>query len=407
MTSFHLMGRALAAIATTVGLLAAAPALAQTPSPAPSHYTLDERGVDLIWGTYNHQGPVIAVGDPADGGLVVGDANLGAATIGLLDGMVFVSGSTHSVSLGAESEVFTLSGGVFTPVSNRGATLTQSGGLYTFTTANGAVAQFSATYTGMLVPTSNAGMISYQAPDGERLDYNWVGVTYCRIPDLGGGCLQYGTATRLQSVGNNRGYLIKILYEQDDPDSLWGITAWLQRDGYVAVNLAVDPCDPLAPSCPGLTRNWPSLTYSRDPFDPSERYVTDQSGRVTTYTTDTEGVTSILYPGSTDPDVSLTYGTGGRVASVTDATGTWTYAYVDASGERTTTVTGPQSQEIVGVSNLSTGRLISITNALGETTSFQYDSQRRPTRVTRPEGDYTQYKCKRTNDQRPVNNLII
>ena len=127
MTSFHLMGRALAAIAATVGLLAAAPALAQTPSPAPSHYTLDERGVDLIWGTYNHQGPVIAVGDPADGGLVVGDANLGAATIGLLDGMVFVSGSTHSVSLGAESEVFTLSGGVFTPVSNRGATRSPAG----------------------------------------------------------------------------------------------------------------------------------------------------------------------------------------------------------------------------------------------------------------------------------------
>lgn len=391
MTSFHLMGRALAAIVAAVGLLSVAPALAQTPSPAPSHYTLDERGVDLIWGTYNHQGPVIAVGDPSDGGLVVGDANLGTATIGLLDGMVFVSGSTYAVSLGAESEIFTLSDGVFTPVSNTGATLTQSGGAYTFTTANGAVAQFSTTYTGMLTPTSNAGMTSYQTPDGERLDYNWVGVTYCRIPDLGGGCLQYGTATRLQSIGNNRGYLVKILYEEDDPDGPLGITFWLQRKGYVAVNLTVDPCDPFAPSCPGLTRTWPSLTYSRDPLDPDERYVTDQSSRVTTYTTDTAGVTSILYPGSTSADVSLTYGAGQRVASITDATGTWTYAYVDASGERTTTVTGPQSQEIVAVSDLSTGRLSSITNALGETTAFEYDSQLRPTRVTRPEGDYTEY----------------
>jgi RHS repeat-associated protein len=194
---------------------------------------------------------------------------------------------------------------------------------------------------------------------------------------------------RLDGVGNNRGYLVDFLYAAEDIPLGSQPTDWLTRTAAVGINRAVDYCDPYAPCT--LSRNWPSVTYTAAGFgggDPVE--VTDQSSRTTTYTYGGFGLSGIRLPGSTADDRSVTYGTGGRVASVTDASGTWTYAYSDVGTTRTTTVTGPLNQELVVVSDQTIGRATSVTDALSNTTSYQY-ADGRLTRITSPEGNYTEY----------------
>jgi YD repeat-containing protein len=71
--------------------------------------------------------------------------------------------------------------------------------------------------------------------------------------------------------------------------------------------------------------------------------------------------------------------------------GSWGYAYSDASGNRTTTVTNPDSGSRVYVSTIATGRINSVTNELNRTIGYQYDSAQRLTRVTQDEGNYTQF----------------
>lgn len=103
---------------------------AQQPVP-PEHYTLDPRGVDLVRGTFNYGTTEVVIGQPGAGGLAYGRVFLGSG--GWRDtllGTINASGSTYIVSIGSESEVFTKSGSTYTPVSNNGATLTQSGSAY-------------------------------------------------------------------------------------------------------------------------------------------------------------------------------------------------------------------------------------------------------------------------------------
>ncbi|ANC52545.1 hypothetical protein A4249_01920 [Brevundimonas sp. GW460-12-10-14-LB2] len=51
---------------------------------------------------------------------------------------------------------------------------------------------------------------------------------------------------------------------------------------------------------------------------------------------------------------------------------------------------GPLGQQITVTSDLTIGRATSVKNALNQTTSYTYDSQRRLQRVTQPEGDYAE-----------------
>ncbi|AGH49274.1 YD repeat-containing protein [Sphingomonas sp. MM-1] len=64
---------------------------------------------------------------------------------------------------------------------------------------------------------------------------------------------------------------------------------------------------------------------------------------------------------------------------------------MDASGIRTTQRSGPLSAQRTVTSDIATSRVISDTDALNRTTSYQRDSFGRVTRVTAPEGNYTQF----------------
>lgn len=393
--SRHPFKALLFAAASTVALSAAGAVQAQVQPTPPEHYTLDPRGVDLVTGQFIYQATDLVIGQPGAGGIVHARVWANDGWRDTLSGTIQVSGSTYVVSLGATSELFIKSGSTFTPVSNRGATLVQTTpALLTFTASDGTVATYSTTYSGSttLYAANNAALASVRQPNGETLTFHWDGYSYCRKFDLDpmtgepGECREMANAVRLDAVSNNRGYQVNFQYAVEDIAFPDGPGDWLTRTGAVGINRTIDACDPHAPCT--FSRTWPSVQYLGGGFGEIGG-VTDQSGRTTTYTYGA-GLTGIRLPGSTSDDVAIGYDLSGKVASVTDASGAWTYAYADVGATRTTTATGPLSQKTVAVSDQTIGRATSMADALNRTVSYAYDAQRRLQRVTQPEGDYAE-----------------
>lgn len=82
----------------------------------------------------------------------------------------------------------------------------------------------------------------------------------------------------------------------------------------------------------------------------------------------------------------------GVVTQQSDSSGAiWSFQNVVLGSTSTTTVTGPDSAQTTYT--FSSGRLEpdSVTDAAGRTTAYQYDSYGRTSRITLPEGNYTQY----------------
>ena len=388
--------------ATSGVALAAGAAQAQTisqPTP-PEHYTLDERGVDLVSGHFNFQTTEVMIGQPGAGGLSL---TRGRIQLGWRDnnqGTLTVSGSTYTVVSGLGAEEFTLSGGVFTPKSNNGSTLTQSGTTYSFTTSSGTVLRYTTTYcftSAGVACTNKAALYEIVTPNGETTNYHYVTQTYLRSVDSNGNPVT-GTVVRLQSITNNRGYRLHYTYKSNTMSGSGTLNTkvgnWLAVASVTGANSAVDYCAPTAFSCT-YTRTWPSIAYTSTVGGPITA-ATDQSGRVTQYIYGSSGnLTGIRYPGSTTNDVTVDEsGVTGRVSTLTDATGTWNYSYLDGDTNRTVTTTGPSGEEVTVLSNTVIGQPIQITTRTSasttSTTYFAYDAQRRLTRTTGPEGDYVE-----------------
>lgn len=390
-------------LTTAVGIAAAFAsaeiAVAQAQPTPPEQYTLDPQGVDLVTGQFVHQATDVVIGQPGAGGIVHGRVWASGGWRDTLAGTIAVSGSTYTVSFGGVSEVFTKSGSTFMPVSNNGSTLTQSGTSLTFTASDGTQAIYSTAYSGSTsaYTANGAALMSLQQPNGERLTFTRSGVTYCSLRDLPpdpeqeGECIQWANAVRLQAVTNNRGYQVNFIYQSNDvPENTTDLrNGWLKRTGATGVNLAIDYCSPYGDPCT-YTRTWPSVTYaSTGNYGGTITSVTDQSGRTTSYSYSGSLLAGVRQPGSTSDDIAVSY-TSGKTSGVTSATGTWTYAYSDSGSTRTTTATGPLSQQLIAVSDQTIGRATSVSNALSQTIAYTYDSQRRLKRVTQPEGDYAE-----------------
>ncbi|MDP3370806.1 MAG: RHS repeat-associated core domain-containing protein [Brevundimonas sp.] len=377
---------------------------AQTQPTPPEHYTLDPRGVDLVTGMFATSASDVVIGQPGQGGIAFGRVWVNGGWRDNLAGTIRVAGSTYTVSFGGVSELFTLSGSVFTPVSNTGSTLTQSGSTLTYTNAGGAIATYSTVYSGSSsYYSAHAAIMSLQQADGQKMEWFWNGVTYCAVREIvppwdpPGECLQWANAVRPEAVRHNQGYQIKFLYSQDTvPDGPVELFDWLNRTGAMGINLAIDYCHVGAGPCTGLTRTWPSVAYTTNLFAGGLTEVTDQSSRTTAYTYSSGGLATIRLPGSSVDDVAVTYSSG-QVSGVTDAAGAWTYGYVDVGTTRTTTASGPLDQQTVAVSDQTIGRATSVAvqvqafPPVSQTTTYQYDGQRRLERITNPEGDYTQF----------------
>lgn len=355
----------------------------------PEHYTLDPRGVDLVSGRFYPSALEVVIGQPGAGGMAYGRTYIDGQWFTNQLGTINTVGGLYVVSIGAISESFTQSGSNFISTSGNGSTLTRTGSTYAFTSSEGATAWFTTNFQSAGSPANVALITTYQAPNGERITYAWNAASLC-MRDFDGNCMTYINVLRLQGVFNNLGYLIKYEYAYNGEDLEWG---WNELVRVTGVNQAVEYCNPSAAVCT-LTQPWPEVTYRREYVSGAmETVVEDVLGNETRYRHggSSSQITAIRWPGSTSDNVAVAYDGQGRAVAVADASGTWTYSYADVSGVRTTTSTGPQSQQWVVVSDLGIGRATSVTDGLGRTTEYDYDTFGRLTTITPPEANEVRF----------------
>jgi YD repeat-containing protein len=365
-------------------------ATAQSQPIPPEHYTLDPRGVDLVSGGFNYGTAEVAIGPPGAGGLSYGRVFTNSGWRDTAIGSISASGTALVVSVGPISEEFVNDGsGNYTSKYNNGSTIDFGYPTVTVTDRFGAVAIFDRDLgtTNSNPYGATEGLItSYSTPDGSVTTYTYGSGPRCVAYGPSGQCVLWEPVYRLSAITNNRGYMIKYSYRSNDAQT----NGYWEVANVRGINLAVDFCDAAADTCATFTETWPSVSY--DTAVPPTT-ATDQSGRVTTYGYSGGQIASIRYPGATSADLSVAYNAAPdfRVNAVIDASGAWTYGYSVSSLVQTTSVSGPLGQSLTVLTDITTGRATSVTDALSNTWSYQYDSDLRVTRVTQPEGDYATY----------------
>jgi RHS repeat-associated protein len=356
------------ACATALAHAATAQNLTDPSDPPPPVYVeVDGNGVDLISGQFNMADAQAPIGGGSDAlardyyGLQSRDNFYGAINSSTTNNV-----TTYTVSIGSSTDSFTLSGSTFTSNTGDGATLVETNPYtYTYTGRDGSIATFSTAYAGTVPTQANVARIaSVQRPDGLATTYTYQ--TYYR-----NGYDGY-SITLLQSVSNNLGYQIEYEYLDEPTTAPLSTIRAIQ-----GVNLAYNACNGSGNGCTGV--NGPQVTFSG-------QVATDALGRNTTYGLPTPGTTMTITRPS-GAAVSVTLNANGQVTQYATASGTWTYAYNGA----TTTVTDPNSN-VRTVTLDPTGQHIATDkDALGNTTSYTYDSFGRETQVAYPEGNSVQY----------------
>jgi len=380
---------------------------------APEHYTVDGNGVDVIRGTFNFSATDVTIG-PEASGLSYTRTVAGEVNRSNLDGLIEaqITGEIspgqynwgYEASVGPSSENFTAtSPGEMGSQSANGSTLSFNNGIYTHIDAAGTVRLFDAslanppTWQTQTPPNGPGGRITrLTKPDGERWDWHYRSATFGTAPPV----------HRIQSVTSTRGYQIKFEYAfNGTPASQSQLDAFGQVTKVLAINNAVDYCDPQADVCAGFTQNWPSATYARTQISTnvSRLDVTNALNETTGYVTQWDPFGSL---GSALAEIDwaepgrastvLSYDPQFRVSQYSDGRGSWTYVYTPDGNAQTTTVTDPNSQQTTYRARLRSGpvgyeveqqRLLWIRNAENETTYTQYDGNGRLTQVTFPEGN--------------------
>lgn len=376
------------------------------PAP-PVNMAVDANGVDLIGGTITVPGESISIGVEGEGGLTYARALSRDAWRHNLIGTINSAGSVYTVSIGNDSESFTLTSGEFKSDQRQGSTLTLSGGIYTYTMRDGTVVQFAASSQGPMGGwywgwSANAGYVtSMTLPTGEIRTWYYKSASVCS-PSPGVGCVPI---TRLQAVANNLGYAIKFEYQSNTAG--WGPTGWQDLKSVSAINLAYDTCDPASDSCANTNTAGPKITYAAitDTSYRGPKEATDSLGRTTKYSTTSGALTGIRRPSSPGADnITIAYDSAtNRVDLFTDGVVPTKYSFTTVSGDQITTIgslpiiAGTQytTKRTVRI-KLATSTVTSDQDGMNRTTSYQYDGFNRITRVTRPSLAYTGF----TYDQR-------
>jgi len=380
---------ACALLASTAPLALAMPAQAQTQTTAgPVRQFPDGNGVDLMTGKFTVT-TGISIGD-ADSGLSFTREIQGGLALDNMLGAITGDGSTYTVTVGGQTELFNLSGGVFTPLEQNGSTLTLSGTSYTYRSNDGTAALFTTSSGYSFGNATGIHPSSVTYPNGKSLTFHYAVDSFTFSPYPGQTATVSGR--RLQSVTSNTGYHLKFSYESDTVNNTSNaIAAWSNLTKVMGLNDLVDSCATSATSCTA-SGSRPTLSMSPLIGSGNVREYTDSLSRTTTYTFGTDGISSIKLPGSSTDNVSVSY-TSGRVSSVTAFGITTNYSYADAAGIRTTTVRrgGGSNPDRILKFDLTKLQLVSVQDELGKITAYEYDSSNRPTKVTAPEGNYVTY----------------
>lgn len=367
--------RAIARALLTTSALVATPAFAAdyVPPPIPPiRETIDQNGVDLTRGVLVGRTHTVSIGGAGAAGMswsrtiLSGGSHRDSTAI-----VLSVSGSSYTLSNGASSESFTLTGGDYVSDQKTGSTLSVNGTTYTYTTRDGTVYKLDP-WSGQKQQYGGSYRVStITYPTGEVLTFNWDSVSVCVwIPKL----LQCGEGSgiRLDNVTSTNGYKLQFTFVAEDPvvgespDPNWAIISTVQ-----AQNMSVDPA----------SQSWPTLTLNGDSS------VTDSLNRATTYTFTTPGLTAIKRPGASSNNETISY-TSGKVSQVFKDGVTTNYSYSTVGSVLTTTVTDANSHTRVVNTDTTTGLVSSDTDELGKTTSYTYYSgSGLLNTVTAPEGN--------------------
>jgi RHS repeat-associated protein len=299
--------------------------------------------------------------------------------------------STITVSFGGTTDMFTVSGTTYTATQGNGATLTLASNIFTYTRSDGTTIHFTkerATVTPGYYYTNQGRVSDVTLPSGDVLTYHYFSVQYCVAWKEGSSeiCTHMDNIYRVTSISNSYGYQISFsydpaydyVYDPTAPEVQPNFGGWSSAISATATNLAV---------ASGASTPAQAFANSGGYYT-----VTDPLGRATKFRMSGGDVAGITLPGSASENVTVGYDGSNRVSSVaTLAAGTTTYAYSDAGNVRTTTVTDALGHAATYKFDIPSQTMTSMTNALGNTWSWFYDSNGRVTQATAPEANYTQY----------------
>ena len=352
----------------------------------PAFRNLDANGVDLTQGDFSSGFIEGSIGS-GDGELVLQRVIRNSGVTGLIgdsqwDNMVLnYTSSTGNivVNLGALGYRFPGS-------ESRGSTLSGTGGLYQFRSPDGTVVNFGdpssgsdiSNFCGAPIPSATCILIptSITSPDGKTvtLDYEfWQRCAQQQDPDDPLNCT---FTPRLLRVSNTQGYSITFAYASNPGPGISRVNppdSFRQRTTATFRNTKVG------------TSSLASVSYSYPSAGVTQ--VTDTAGRIWRVSK-SSGVIGIRRPGAASDSTSVTYNNSTSVVSSVTSDGVATSYSRSVSGSTATmTVTNALSQVMTIVSNLTVGRPTSVTNALSQTTGFQYDGYSRLTETALPEGN--------------------
>lgn len=162
-----------------------------------------------------------------------------------------------------------------------------------------------------------------------------------------------------------------------------------------AINDLADPCSTSVNHC-GIPSEYEYIAFST--YDgntgynrPPKSYHGDADGRYTYFTRagpsggPNKQITGIRSGSNSTDHVTIYYGPNqGRVGSITVGGVTTTYSYAETSSTLTVTASANGASRIY-VADKDLGRLLSVTDELGRSTTYEYNSLKRLTKITYPE----------------------
>lgn len=393
MAQRHLL-LASAALIPTIAVSSQAAAQA-TLDPPQLRQSIDEQGVDLATGELVLPSSRVSIG---------GERGLSHQRYRVPNGwrhnfiLSIASGTndlgpTLRVQIGGSLREYLIDNGSYVALHGDNGTLTESGGIYTYTDAAGTEYTFDAnivnqaSYYEVVVAVGT----KIERPDGFEIDLTYRNDSFL---DGDGDPLN---VMRLQSVNSSTGYQLKYSYEADTP-SVSTLDDWYELSRVTAINNAEEYCDPTADSC-SLTGAWPYLNYSKAAIANNEtmEYVTDQANRTIQFRIDPNdrllGVrragyaehATVSYDANDRVYVHVDFRTGYRrdYAWSNDPQGNLVVTARDnADTDRARTV----------VTNPDTLQVVTDTDAYGRTTGYTYDTDGRLMTVSTPGDTRVEYE---------------